>query len=53
MHNRMNSKLIGLSFLVHFILRTSAIFAVEGGGDYSEVSKRWEKNVLWNIVYIS
>ena len=26
-----NSELIGLSFLVHFIRRTSAIFAVEGG----------------------
>ena len=30
MHHSINSKLIGLSFLVHFILRTSAIFAVEG-----------------------
>ena len=43
-HHSINSKLTGLSFLVHFILRTSAIFAVEGG--FSEVSKRWEKKSL-------
>ena len=39
MDHSVNNKLIGLSFLAHFILRTSAIFSVEGGGTFLQQNK--------------
>ena len=39
-----------MQIYVSDILRTSAIFAVEEGRDFCEVSKQWEKKLIYSKV---